>query len=72
MHILPTLLAVLLTLTQATAQFQFFDQFFGGQQQQQQPQNMASDSEWYQTQYAAGKIETHYPRTFDQLIHLLT
>jgi len=36
----------------ASAQFQFFDQFFGGQQQQQRggqgSQNAASDSSWYQ------------------------
>ncbi|KAK5072398.1 Long chronological lifespan protein 2 [Lithohypha guttulata] len=34
----------------ASAQFQFFDQFFhqGGQQQQQEKQNVASDSSWFQ------------------------
>lgn len=34
-----------------SAQFQFFDQFFGGQQQQQgqqEKQNVASDSSWFQ------------------------
>ncbi|MCJ1229857.1 Long chronological lifespan protein 2 [Toensbergia leucococca] len=39
----------------AQAQFQFFEQMFGGQggqqQQQQQPQNVASDSTWYQQTY---------------------
>ena len=41
------------------AQFQFFEQMFnqGGQQQRQQqdqPQNVASDSEWYQRTYEGG------------------
>ncbi|KAM0795674.1 hypothetical protein BDR22DRAFT_893917 [Usnea florida] len=46
----------------ASAQFQFFEQMFnqGGQQQQQhhqqQPQNVASDSEWYQRTYESGTI----------------
>jgi len=46
------------------AQFGFFDQMFngGGQQQQQQPQNVRSDSQWYQSQYEGGK-STPYPRT---------
>ncbi|KAF2650503.1 hypothetical protein K491DRAFT_697236 [Lophiostoma macrostomum CBS 122681] len=39
----------------ARAQFGFFDQMFNGggqqQQQQQQPQNVRSDSSWYQNQY---------------------
>ncbi|MCJ1322284.1 Long chronological lifespan protein 2 [Xylographa vitiligo] len=38
----------------AAAQFQFFEQMFQGhpqQQQQQQPQNVASDSSWYQQNY---------------------
>ena len=40
-----------------SAQFQFFEQMFQGQpQQQQQPQNVASDSNWYQQNYAAGKL----------------
>ncbi|KAL9119275.1 MAG: hypothetical protein Q9187_004174 [Circinaria calcarea] len=41
----------------AQAQFQFFEQMFPGQQHQQQhqqPQNVASDSEWYQRTYEAG------------------
>ena len=45
----------------ALAQFQFFEQMFnqGGQQQrhqqqQDQPQNVASDSEWYQRTYEGG------------------
>ena len=46
----------LLTLS-VTAQFQFFDQFFGGQQQpqhQQEKQNVASDSKWYQQNWEQG------------------
>ena len=39
----------------ATAQFGFFDQMFGGGGgQQQQPQNVRSDSSWYQAQYEGG------------------
>ena len=42
----------------AHAQFGFFDQMFngGGQQQQQQPQNVRSDSSWYQSQYENGTV----------------
>ncbi|KAK5940944.1 Long chronological lifespan protein 2 [Knufia obscura] len=42
---------IALFIAAATAQFQFFDQFFGGQQQgggQQEKQNVASDSSWFQ------------------------
>ena len=43
----------------ASAQFQFFDQFFQGQQQQQQgqqeKQNVASDSSWFQQNWQAGE-----------------
>lgn len=43
----PILLLILPSLT--TAQFQFFNNFFEGQQQQtQEKQNVASDSGWYQ------------------------
>jgi hypothetical protein len=53
------LLAVLasLFLSTTSAQFGFFDQMFGGQQQQQQhqePQNVRSDASWYQAQYEGG------------------
>lgn len=45
------------------AQFGFFDQMFGGGggggQQQQQPQNVRSDSVWYQQQYEAAQC-SHY------------
>ncbi|KAF1967426.1 hypothetical protein BU23DRAFT_290125 [Bimuria novae-zelandiae CBS 107.79] len=41
-----------LLLSGVNAQFGFFDQMFGGQQQQaQQQQNVRSDSSWYQAQY---------------------
>jgi len=45
--------------TLGTAQFQFFEQMFQGQHQQQQqqhqePQNVASDSTWYQQTYESG------------------
>jgi hypothetical protein len=51
------LAAALLLMAGANAQFQFFEQMFqgGGQQQQrQQPQNVPSDSNWYQENYAQG------------------
>jgi hypothetical protein len=42
----------------ATAQFGFFDQMFGGGggHQHQEPQNVRSDSSWYQAQYEAGML----------------
>ncbi|CAG8959345.1 hypothetical protein HYFRA_00013116 [Hymenoscyphus fraxineus] len=52
--LLPLLSALLLFLTGVQAQFQFFEQMFNGQQQQQQrpePQNVPSDSSWYQKNY---------------------
>lgn len=57
---LPAMLSALVLLlfaSLAQAQFQFFEQMFGGGggQQQAQPQNMPSDSAWYQTQYEAGE-----------------
>ena len=58
----PAILFLLLSLlpTFISAQFQFFDSFFSGQQQQQQgggggqPQNVASDSAWYQKTWEGG------------------
>jgi hypothetical protein len=57
MQLLSFLSAILLLVLPATAQFQFFEQMFGGNQhhQQAQPQNMGSDSAWYQQQYEAGE-----------------
>ncbi|KAL8664544.1 MAG: hypothetical protein Q9202_002953 [Teloschistes flavicans] len=53
--ILISLFSSILLLPLASAQFQFFEQMFqgGGHQhaQQQQPQNVASDSRWYQETY---------------------
>ncbi|KAL6703406.1 Long chronological lifespan protein 2 [Coniothyrium glycines] len=47
----------------SSAQFGFFDQMFGQQQQQQQqqhqPQNVRSDSAWYQAQYEGAQC-SHY------------
>jgi hypothetical protein len=58
MHALLKLpLSFLLFVVGANAQFQFFEQMFQGQQQQQQqqaPQNVASDSSWYQQNYDKG------------------
>jgi hypothetical protein len=51
------LLPIVLTLSAtASAQFQFFEQMFNGQQQQQEPQNVASDSNWYKQVYEQGKM----------------
>lgn len=55
----PLYLCLLLFAGLSAAQFQFFEQMFGGQQgghphhgqQQQEKQNVASDSEWYQRTY---------------------
>ncbi|KAH8649625.1 hypothetical protein BGZ60DRAFT_462853 [Tricladium varicosporioides] len=50
---LPLLSALILLIGSAAAQFQFFEQMFNGQQQQQrqEPQNVPSDSSWYQQNY---------------------
>jgi hypothetical protein len=51
------LTTLLLFILPATAQFQFFEQMFNGnqqQQQQQRPQNAGSDSQWYQQNYEQG------------------
>ena len=48
---------VLLFVASVSANFQFFDQFFGGQQQQhqtQQKQDGPSDSAWYQQSWDGG------------------
>merc|ERR1711881_484986 len=50
--IMGSLLLVLALALSVSAQFQFFEQFFGGDQQHHQPQNVASDSSWYQQNYA--------------------
>ena len=62
MHLLYLCLALFAGLS--TAQFQFFEQMFGGQQQghpghhgqqqQQEKANAPSDSEWYQRTYDSG------------------
>ncbi|OAT04779.1 hypothetical protein BDBG_01276 [Blastomyces gilchristii SLH14081] len=51
-----TLLGLLFLATGARAQFQFFEQMFGGGQQQQESQehNVPSDSSWYQRTYDNG------------------
>jgi len=56
--------------TLGTAQFQFFEQMFQGQQQQQQhqePQNVASDSSWYQQTYESGIPPPHTFSHFSNL-----
>jgi hypothetical protein len=64
-RLLPTLLWAVFLLTGANAQFQFFEQMFNGGQQQhhhQTPQNVPSDSNWYQENYNNG-ISTSPSRT---------
>jgi hypothetical protein len=60
MHALLKLpLGILLLAVGANAQFQFFEQMFQGQQQQHQPQapqNVPSDSSWYQQNYDGGVL----------------
>jgi hypothetical protein len=47
--------AALLLAAGVNAQFNLFEQMFqGGGQQRQQPQNVASDSTWYQENYNNG------------------
>jgi len=53
-----SLVAILFLVTAVTAQFQFFEQFFGGQQQPhgaQEKQNVRSDSSWYRQNWEGGK-----------------
>ncbi|GJC87695.1 long chronological lifespan protein 2 [Colletotrichum liriopes] len=60
MRFFASLPLVLLTLiSSAQAQFGFFEQMFGGQQQQQQPQNVPSDPSQYQERYDGSYCE-HY------------
>jgi hypothetical protein len=51
-------LGFLLLTVGANAQFQFFEQMFQGQQhhQPQAPQNVPSDSSWYQQNYDNGML----------------
>lgn len=58
------LFSFLLLIIGVSAQFQFFEQMFNGQQQQQQhhqPQDVPSDSQWYQDNYDRG---TFHPFSF--------
>jgi hypothetical protein len=60
---LALLSAFLLLFSLASAQFQFFEQMFqGGQQQQQrqEPQNVPSDSSWYQQNYENGTFSSSH------------
>jgi hypothetical protein len=57
---MPRLLSLITILSawfiSSSFQFGFFDQMFGNQQQHQhqEPQNVRSDSAWYQQQYEGG------------------
>jgi hypothetical protein len=64
--------ALLLLITSAQAQFQFFEQMFGGgsQQGRQQEQEASSDSTWYQRTWDGG--ENIFPLQFlDQVYSVL-
>ena len=52
----PLLFFILSLIAISSAQFQFFEQMFTGNQPQQQPQqqNVASDSSWYRKTYDGG------------------
>jgi hypothetical protein len=65
-RILLSFLTTLLLISSSSAQFNFFEQMFqGGQQQQRhEPQNVASDSNWYQQNHEAGKFLYLFPLRF--------
>jgi hypothetical protein len=54
----------------SSAQFGFFDQMFGqqGHQQHQEPQNVRSDSSWYQAQYEGGMFSNFNPHPIPLLV----
>jgi len=60
---MPLLPTILLLISSVSAQFDFFNMFNNGQQQQaqhhQDPQNVPSDSAWYQQNYDAARC-TNY------------
>jgi hypothetical protein len=63
--ILTLTISLFLLVLPTSAQFQFFEHVFGGGgHQQQQPQNMGSDSAWYQQQYEAGPSLHSHPHPF--------
>jgi hypothetical protein len=61
--------ALLLLVSVAHAQFQFFDHMFGGGQERQQAsqQNVPSDSSRYQSMWEGGTTTLRYP-----LLHIST
>lgn len=72
MDLLTIFLPVLLLITTTSAQFfNFQNMFGGGGGHQQEPQNMASDSEWYQAQYETGTCTlSSFPSLLLTLAHL--
>ena len=68
LRILLLILLSSLLLPFAAAQFQFFEQMFQGhpQQQHQEPQNVASDSNWYRANYENGRSLPFSVHAFDQ------
>jgi len=66
MQLLTVLASLVLLILPTSAQFQFFEHMFGGQQQHQQaqPQNMPSDASWFQQQYEGGMSLIISPHLF--------
>jgi hypothetical protein len=62
LFLLPITFLLTLLPTLSLAQFQFFEQMFHPQQQApQEPQNVASDSNWYQRNYEDGNFLRFFP-----------
>ncbi|KXL43229.1 hypothetical protein M433DRAFT_149814 [Acidomyces richmondensis BFW] len=60
MQLFAVLTFLLLLILPTSAQFQFFEHMFGGQQHQQaQPQNMPSDASWFQQQYESAHCDKY-------------
>ncbi|CAK3933749.1 Hypothetical predicted protein [Lecanosticta acicola] len=60
MHLLHSLLPLIVLIVPGMAQFFNFGNMFGGQQHQhQEPQNMGSDSEWYQNSYEQARCDKY-------------
>ncbi|KAI9839047.1 MAG: Long chronological lifespan protein 2 [Sclerophora amabilis] len=53
--------ALMLLVSSAHAQFQFFEQMFqgGGQAQEPEPQNVPSDSQWYQQTFEGARCSNY-------------
>ncbi|CAK1366560.1 Long chronological lifespan protein 2 [Cercospora beticola] len=59
MHFQSILGALLLLVAPGMSQFFNFGNMFGQQQQHQEPQNMGSDSDWYQQNYEGARCDKY-------------